>query len=62
MIKVKKSESTSLKGKSIVITDDKFVDFETGEEINMVSILKDTFGEAPFDITVVQRFDTEEEG
>lgn len=62
MIKVKKSESTTLKGKAIAITEGKFVDFETGEEIDMVSILKNTFGEYPFDLTAVQREDTEEEG
>ena len=62
MIKVKKSESTTLKGKAIAIIGDKFADYETGEEVDMVSILKNTFGECPFDITVVQRVDTEEEG
>lgn len=62
MIKIKKSESTSLKGKSIIIINDKFVDYETGEEIDMVRILKDTFGDAPFDISAVQKSDTEEEG
>jgi len=62
MIKVKKSESTTLKGKAITITGDKFVDYETGEELDMVSILKNTFGESPFDLTAVQKMDTEEEG
>lgn len=62
MIKVKKSESITLKGKAITIIDNKFVDYETGEEIDVVSILKNTFGEIPFDLTVVQRMDTEEEG
>ena len=62
MIKVKKSESTTIKGKAITIIDDKFADYETGEEIDLVSILKNTFGECPFDLNVVQRVDTEEEG
>lgn len=62
MIKVKKSESITLKGKAITIIDNKFVDYETGEEIDVVSILKNTFGEIPFDLTAVQRMDTEEEG
>ena len=62
MIKVKKSESTTLKGKAIAIVNDKFVDFETGEELDIISILKNTFGESPFDLTAIQKMDTEEEG
>ena len=62
MIKVKKSESTTLKGKALVIIDNKFSDFETGEVIDLVQILKDTFGESPFDITAIQKTDTEEDG
>lgn len=62
MIKVKKSESTTLKGKAITIIGNKFADYETGEELDMVSILKNTFGESPFDLTAVQKMDTEEEG
>ena len=62
MIKIKKSESTSLKGKNIAIINDKFADYETGEEIDMVKIFKDTFGEFPFDISAIQKSDTEEEG
>ena len=62
MIKVKKSESISLKGKAIVIINDKFVDYETGEEINIIQIFKDTFGEFPFDLSAIQKTDTEEEG
>ena len=64
MIKIKKSESTTLKGKDIAIAENKFVDYETGEEIDMVSILNSTFGEHPFDLTAVQRVDVDagEEG
>lgn len=62
MIKIKKSESTTLKGKAIAIVENKFVDYETGEEIDVVSVLRNTFGECPFDLTAVQRVDTEEEG
>lgn len=62
MIKVKKSESITLKGKAITIIDNKFVDYESGEEIDLISMLKNTFGEFPFDLTAVQRVDTEEEG
>ena len=62
MIKVKKSESTTLKGKALTIVENKFADYETGEEIDLVSILKNTFGEHPFDLSAVQRVDTEEEG
>jgi len=62
MIKVKKSESTTLKGKAITVVGDKFADYETGEEIDLVSILKNTFGEHPFDLSAIQKVDTEEEG
>lgn len=62
MIKVKKSESITLKGKALAVIDGKFADYETGEEIDIVSVLKNTFGEFPFDLTAVQRIDTEEEG
>ena len=64
MIKIKKSESTTLKGKAIAIAENKFVDYETGEEIDMVSILSNAFGELPFDLTAVQREDVDarEEG
>ena len=60
MIKIKKAESTTLKGKALVIVDNKFSDYETGEKIELVSILKDTFGEHPFDITAIQKVETEE--
>ena len=60
MIKIKKSESITLKGKTIAIINDKFADYETGEEIDMIKILKETFGEFPFDLTAVQKSDTEE--
>lgn len=60
MIKVKKSESITLKGKAITIINDKFADYETGEEVDLIKILKDTFGEFPFDLTVIQKSDTEE--
>ena len=62
MIKIKKAESTTLKGKSIAIVNDTFSDYETGEEIDLISILKNTFGDSPFDLTVIQKTDTEEDG
>ena len=43
MIKVKKSESTTLKGRALAIINDKFADYETGEEVDMVTVFKDTF-------------------
>ena len=60
MIKVKKSESTTLKGRALAIINDKFADYETGEEVDMVTVFKDTFGELPFDLSAVQKVETEE--
>lgn len=62
MIKVKKSESTSLKGKALSIINNKFADYETGEIIDLIEILKNTFGDLPFDLTAIQKVDTEEDG
>ena len=60
MITVKKSESTTLKGKGIAIINDKLADKETGEEIDIISILKDAFGTATFDLSAVKKVESEE--
>ena len=60
MITVKKSESTTLKGKALTVVNDKIADYDTGQEIDIVSILKETFGESPFDLSAVQKVESEE--
>ena len=59
MIKVKSNKSTVLKGKALVIVNDKFADNDTGEEIDLVSIFKETFGDSPFDLSAIQKFESE---
>ena len=60
MIKVKKSEATTLKGKSLAIINNAIADYDTGEEIDLVSVLKDAFGQTPFDLSAVQKVESEE--
>lgn len=44
----KRTVKTDVKYKDIMIKDNKVVDFETGEEINLIGNLVEIYGEEPF--------------
>lgn len=60
MIKFSKSGNINGKFKSLAIADgNNFIDFETGEVINLASIIYQVIGDEPFDMTLVQKSETD---
>ena len=50
-MEAKRTTKTDIKFKDIKIIDQKVVDFETGEEINLISNLLEVYGEEPFTLS-----------
>lgn len=59
MIKFSKSGNINGKFKSLAITNGNFIDFETGEIIDLASIIGSVLGEEPFDMTLTQKSETD---
>lgn len=55
MITIKKSESIILKGKGLLIKDGQVVNSESGEVVDLINILEDTFKNELFDISATQK-------
>lgn len=51
MIKLEKTTKTVLKAKSLQVENNQIIDPETGEVINIVSMVQNTFGNDTFDFT-----------
>ena len=51
MVDAKKTIKTDIKFKEIKIVDQKVVDWDTGEEINLIANLFEVYGEDPFTLT-----------
>lgn len=51
MIKLEKTTKTNLKAKGLQIQNNQIVDPETGEVINLINIISNTFGDEAFDFT-----------
>ena len=51
MIKLEKTTKTNLKAKNLQIVDGNIADPETGEVINLINIISNTFGDEYFDFT-----------
>lgn len=49
-MEAKRTIKTDMKFKDIVIKGQQVVDFETGEEINLIGALKEVYGEDPFSL------------
>lgn len=51
MIKLEKTTKTNLKAKGLQVQGDQIVDPETGEIVNLNTIIQNTFGDDYFDFT-----------
>lgn len=52
MIKVEKTTKTDLKAKGLCIFNDKVVD--EGEVVDLIEMIKNTYGDSPFDLSVTR--------
>lgn len=59
MIKFSKSGNISGKFKNIAVVNNNFVDYETGEVIDLISIISQVVGEQPFDMALTQKSETD---
>ena len=50
-MEAKRTTKTDIKFKDIKIVNQQVVDFETGEEINLIANLVEVYGEEPFTLT-----------
>lgn len=57
MITCKKSTTTSVKVKGAIVVNGNLIDEETGE--NIITILKETYGDVPFDLSTTVKMDDE---
>ena len=53
MIKLEKTTKTNLKAKGLQMVDGNITDSETGEIINLNTIIQNTFGDECFDFTFI---------
>lgn len=51
MIKLEKTTKTTLKSKGLQVKNNQIVDPETGEVINLINIISNTFGDGAFDFS-----------
>lgn len=51
MIKLEKTTKTNLKAKGLQIVNNEIVDVESGEALNLVNIIKNSFGNEYFDFS-----------
>lgn len=50
-MEAKRTTKTDIKFKDIKIVNQQVIDFETGEEINLIANLVEVYGEEPFTLT-----------
>lgn len=56
MIKISRSTNCKVVAKKISVTNGSFVDFETGEELDIASIISENIGDGvPFDLSAIQK-------
>lgn len=56
MVKITKTKNCKVFAKKVAVSDGSFIDYETGEELDIVSIIGENIGTGmPFDLTAVQK-------
>lgn len=55
----KKTVTVNGKYKAIAVTNGEFVDYETGEVIDLAEQLENIYGDAPFSLTTSNKVDTD---
>ena len=60
MIKFNKSNTITGTMKNICVVNGMFVDDETGEVVDLVSMLQQVFGDSPFDMKVSRKSDIDD--
>lgn len=50
-MEAKRTTKTDIKFKEIKVADGRVVDFETGDEINLIANLAEVYGEEPFTLS-----------